>query len=361
MAGRTRPEPDPTPAELGFRIPAEWERHTATWLAWPHKTRDWPGKFPLIPAVYVEVIRHLSRTESVEVLVQGPSVRRRLGRLLEEAHVDGRRVRFHVIPTDRSWTRDYMPSFIRRGGETALVDWHFNGWARYGDWRRDDAVGERLSRLLGLRRFVPRWPRHTSRRRVVLEGGSIDANGEGLLLTTEACLLSAVQPRNAGVTKAHMERILGDYLGIRKVLWLGEGIAGDDTHGHVDDLARFVGPRSVVVVEEKDPADIHYRPLRDNLRRVRRMRDLRGRPLEVATLPMPAPLFFRGVRLPASYANFYVANGLVLVPTFNDPHDLLALETLARLFPRRQIRGIHALDLVWGLGTLHCMTHQQPA
>jgi agmatine deiminase len=268
------------------------------------------------------------------------------------------------VPTDRSWTRDFCPLFVRRqnggggdDGDLGLVNWRFNGWAKYPNHRRDDAVPDRLARRLGR----PQWKPAVGARRIVLEGGSIDVNGRGTLLTTEECLLSPVQARNPGLDRAALEQVLGAHLGIRKVLWLNRGIAGDDTHGHVDDLARFVDPRTVVVVAEDDPTDANYEPLRENRARLATMTDQDGAALRVVPLPMPSPLVFDGVRLPASYANFYVANGVVLVPTFNDARDREALATLARLFPSRQVVGIHAVDLVWGLGTLHCLTQQEPA
>ena len=342
-------------------MPAEWEPHAATWMAWPHAD-DWPGKSAAIPWVYAEIIRELSRVERVEILIQRASVRARAQRILADAGADLTAVRFHPIPTDRSWTRDTVPVFVRRRNEVAMVDWRFNGWARYPEWRRDDAIGARLGRRLGLRRFVPRHrPAGGRARMVVLEGGALDVNGQGLLLTTEECLLSRTQVRNPGIGRRGMERILREQLGVKKVLWLGRGIPGDDTHGHIDDLARFTGPRTVVAVHEADRADPNHAPLEDNLRRLRRMTDLAGRPLRVVTLPMPGPLFHRGERLPASYANFYVANRLVLVPTFNDPADRVALQTLARLFPRRRVVGIHAVDLVVGLGSIHCVTQPQPS
>jgi agmatine deiminase len=265
--------------------------------------------------------------------------------------VDPTRADFYRVPTDRSWTRDFCPLFVRRDGEVALTNWKFNGWAKYPNWRRDDAVPDRLARLLGRRHW---------KLDVVLEGGSIDVNGCGTLLTTEECLLSPVQARNPRHSRAELEDVLGRHLGVRKVLWLGRGIAGDDTHGHVDDLARFVDPRTVVVVAEDDPSDANYEPLRENRDRLAEMTDQDGTPLRIVTLPMPAPLFFDGQRLPASYANFYVGNDVVLVPTFNDARDRDALATLAGLFPSRRVVGIHAVDLVWGLGTLHCMTQQEP-
>jgi agmatine deiminase len=346
------------PADTGWRMPAEWEPHEATWLAWPHNPDDWPNKFEPIPWVYAEIVRHLSRSERMDLLVKDSGAEGAVRTLLEQTSVDLGRIRFHHTPTDRVWTRDYAPIFLKGpAGEVGVTDWQFNAWAKYPNWQRDDAVAGAVARHLQL----PAWQPHRGERRVVLEGGSIDVNGAGLLLTTEECLLSPVQERNPGFTRADYEALFADYLGVRKVLWLGRGIAGDDTHGHIDDLARFVGPRTVVAVAEADPSDVNHEPLTDNLNRLRTMTDLEGRPLEVATLPMPSPLFFQGQRLPASYANFYIANDRVLVPTFNDARDRVALDTLAGLFPGRTVVGIHAVDLVWGFGTLHCLTQQQPA
>jgi agmatine deiminase len=348
--------PAAVPASLGFRMPAEWEPHEATWIAWPHQRADWPGKFATIPWVYAEIVRHLHLSERVRILVNDGAAERRARRHLGKANVDLSRVDFYEVATDRVWTRDYAPLFVTDGASVAVTDWGFNGWAKYDNWQRDDAVPAQLAGRLGLRSWQPMSGPH----RVVLEGGSIDVNGAGLLLTTEECLLSPVQARNPALGRGDLERVLADYLAIQKVLWLGSGIVGDDTHGHVDDLARFVGPRAVVTAVEDDPADANYAALQENLERLRGMTDRDGRPLEVHTLPMPAPLIFDGQRLPASYANFYIANDRVLVPTFNDPNDCRALGTLAELFPGRKVVGIHAVDLVWGLGTLHCLTQQQP-
>jgi agmatine deiminase len=352
----------PTPAEQGFRTPAEWEPHAATWIAWPHERSDWPGKFAVIPWVYVEIVRHLHAAEPVQVLVQSGDARRRAERRLRRAGVDLAQVGFHEFATDRGWTRDSGPIFVARdtpaGREVALTRWQFNAWAKYENWKRDCQLPDFVARVLGLPVFEAAGP---GGRPVVLEGGSIDVNGRGCLLTTEECLLSDVQQRNPGLTRADYERLFADYLGVSKVLWLGRGIAGDDTHGHVDDLARFVGPRTVVAVVEEDLSDTNYRPLQENLERLGGLTDQDGRPLEVVPLPMPAPLWFDGQRLPASYANFYIANDRVLVPTFNDANDRRALGLLAELFPGRRVIGIHAVDLVWGLGTLHCLTQQQPA
>ena len=341
------PRPMPaTPRALGFRMPAEWEPHEATWIAWPHNRDDWPGRFAPIPWVYAEIVRKLAEVERVRILVEDRRAEHVARRILRKAAANLAAVEFFHAPTDRGWTRDYCPLFVKnRAGVVALTNWRFNAWAKYDDWKRDAAIPATLARVLGLRAWAPG---------LVLEGGSIDVNGEGLLLTTEECLLSPVQARNPQLSRRQIEQALRAYLGVRWIIWLRNGIAGDDTHGHVDDLARFVNPDTVVVASEPDRADPNYEPLRENLAILRRL------PLRVVKLPMPAPLIFAGRRLPASYANFYIANGLVLVPTFNDPHDRIALNALARVFPNRVVTGINAVELVWGLGTLHCMTQQQP-
>lgn len=346
------------PRKRKLQMPAEWEPHTATWIAWPHQIEDWPGKFEPIPWVYAEIVRQLHQAERVRILVNDLESETNVRRILERNHVDLRQIDFYQVPTDRVWTRDYGPIFVKdTAGELALTNWRFNAWAKYDNWQRDDAVNTLLQPQLGHPMVEP-----TCRgERVVLEGGSIDVNGAGLLLTTEECLLDPVQQRNPTLSRQDIEQVFAENLGIRKVLWLGRGIAGDDTHGHIDDLARFVAPRTIVTVLEENRDDPNYRPLRENMERLRNMTDIRGRPFEIIPLPMPAPLWFDGQRLPASYANFYIANDRVLVPTFNDEQDRRALGILSDLFPDRKVVGIHAVDLVWGLGTLHCLTQQQPA
>jgi agmatine deiminase len=346
------------PAALGFRMPAEWEPHEATWIAWPHNSRDWPGKFANIAWVYVDIVRHLHKCETVRILVNDAAAEKQARRQLKRAGIDMAAVEFFLCPTNRVWTRDYGPLFAKGpDGSVALTNWHFNAWAKYADWQKDDAIPSAIARSLGMKMWEP----VADGQRVVLEGGSIDVNGEGLLLTTEECLLGKIQARNPSLGREGIEKVLSDYLGVRKVLWLGHGIAGDDTHGHVDDVARFVGPGTVVCTVEENEEDENNQPLADNLARLKEMTDEKGKPLQIVSLPMPEPLYFAGQRLPASYVNFYVANDLVLVPTFNDAHDRKALGILADLFPGRKIVGIHAVDLVWGLGTLHCLTQQQPA
>jgi len=359
------------PAKLGYRMPAEWEPHEATWIAWPHERTDWPGKFAAIPWVYAEIVRHLTDSERVNILVNDAhgemEARKVLTKVVglkdrnQESGVRSQqaweRISFWRIPTDRVWTRDYGPIFVKNPkGQSAIVNWQFNGWAKYPNWKHDNAATGVIAKKLRMRSWQPKVGRHS----IVLEGGSIEVNGQGLLLTTEECLLSDVQQRNPGIGRAELEKVLCDYLGVRKILWLGQGIAGDDTHGHVDDLARFVAPGTIAAVVEDNQDDINYRPLRENLERLRGMTDASGQRFGIVPLPMPSPVVFQGRRLPASYANFYIANKKVLVPTFNDPKDRAALGTLVDLFPNREVVGIHAVDLVWGLGTLHCLTQQQP-
>jgi agmatine deiminase len=356
---------DTTPQSLGYRLPAEWEPHETTWIAWPHNHEDWPDRFGPIPWVYVDFVRQLAAAESVSILVRGGKAEREASDLLDRAGVDLTRVRFVRARTDRSWTRDFVPSFVVNRGlitePVALVGWKFNGWAKYDNHDDDAQIPRRLGKHLTMRRFVPEVEVNGVSRHAVLEGGAIDSNGLGTLLTTEECLLSETQERNPGLDREAYERMFYDQLGITRVIWLGRGIAGDDTHGHVDDITRFVGPRTVVTVLENDDQDPNYLPLLDNLKRLEAATDQDGEPLQVVTLPMPRPVVFEGQRLPASYANFYMANGLVLVPVFNDPADRVALDILSRLFPDRTVSGVYARDLVWGLGTLHCMTHEQPA
>jgi agmatine deiminase len=328
-------------------MPAEWEPHEATWIAWPHNREDWPGRFAPISWVYAEIVRKLARVERVRILVQDERLQEQARRILARADASLDSVEFFVCPTNRVWTRDYGPIFVRgERGNLGITAWRFNAWAKYDDWQLDSAVPKFVSSRLG----IP-----ASETGVVLEGGSIDVNGDGLLLTTEECLLSDVQARNPELGRAEVEKRLGAYLGVRRVIWLGRGIVGDDTHGHVDDIARFVSRDTVVAVSEADRSDANYEPLKENLG------ILRAAGLRIVKLPMPRPLVFDGRRLPASYANFYIANGLVLVPTFNDPNDRIALATLARVFPDREVTGINCTELIWGLGALHCMTQQQPA
>jgi agmatine deiminase len=385
-----------TPASLHSRMPAEWEPHEATWLAWPHYHADWPGKFEPIPWVYTEIIRNLAPHERVELFVKDATAERQARKLLDRAGAIVNKIRFHRWPTNRVWLRDsgcifctkclgrkdreghdfsYQPALSKRSapkgagrqqketgalapaGKLHAVNFRFNAWAKYSNWRHDEKIGSLMSVAAEAQEIHPTF-RNT---RVVLEGGSIDVNGRGTLLTTEECLLSKVQQRNPGMSRKDYESVFARYLGATHVIWLGKGIAGDDTHGHVDDLARFVAPDTIVTMVEANRKDMNYKLLDDNLRRLQAAQDQAGKQLNIVELPMPRPVVFERRRLPASYANFYIANEIVLVPVFNDPNDRIALNTIAELFPAREVVPIYSGDLIWGLGTMHCMTQQQPA
>jgi len=341
-------------------MPAEWEPHRATWIAWPHHEPDWPGKLGPIPWVYAEIARVIADHEPVEILCHSEDVEASAREALDAHSVRRDRVRLHVVPTDRVWLRDSAPTGVvdRRGGVT-LVNWAFNGWAKYDNWQQDLAVGRAVAALTRLPRLEP--VRSDTGERIVLEGGGIDVNGRGTIVVTEEWLLGPVQVRNPGLDRRDYERIFAEWLGASRTIWLGEGCVGDDTHGHVDDIARFVDEETIVLAVERDPADENHSRSVDNLRRLEAAAAVPGAPpLRVVTIPFPRPVVMNGERLPASYANFYIANDVVLVPTFNDANDRIALTTLAELMPSRKVIGIHAVDLVWGLGTLHCLTQQEP-
>jgi agmatine deiminase len=345
----------PTPAELGYRMPAEWHRHSATWLTWPKDPETWPDRVPQVEKIFLQMMAALAPQEAVNLLVDDDnaeaSVRTRL------TFPGANNIRFHQIPTVDSWIRDYGPNFlINDEGGLAYNDWIFNAWGnKYEELKKDNSIPERLESFLGVPRFQPS---------VVMEGGSIEVNGAGCLLTTEQCLLNP--NRNPALSKNEIEQYLKDYLGIQKVLWLGEGIVGDDTDGHIDDIARFVAPDVIVCAVEEDPEDANYKLLQDNLHRLQKMTDLNGRGFEIVRLPMPGVVGGTSTdnrnldRLPASYANFYIANGVVLAPVFGHANDARALETLQSLFSNRRVVGINCEPLVWGMGTIHCVTQQQP-
>lgn len=364
------------PAALGFRMPAEWEPHAATWLAWPHHQGDWPGKFEPIPWVYAEIIRNLAKYERVELIVNHATAARQARRALERADALSDNVRFHHWPTNRVWLRDSGCIFLKQSDRVTIpvgtaavgrpapearlsvaVKFRFNAWAKYSNWRFDERIGSLMAKAAHAEEVRP----EALSTRIVLEGGSIDVNGAGTILTTEECLLSKEQERNPHMVRAHYEKAFADYLGAPHTIWLGRGIWGDDTHGHVDDLTRFVSRSTVVTMVERNTKDVNHAPLQANLRRLQAARDQDGNQLTVVELPMPQPVVFEGRRLPASYANFYIANGLVLAPVFNRPSDSIALSTLADLFPTRAIVPIYSGDFIWGLGAMHCMTQQQPA
>lgn len=350
-------EPHRTSAASRFVMPAEWAPHAATWIAWPHHEPDWPGKLEPVSWAYAEIVRALHRHERVEILCHNEAVREDAHRKLQSHGCDPTGYRLHLVPTDRVWLRDSAPTAVHDAdGQVVLLNWRFNAWAKYDNYALDARVGEAVERLTGHVRHEPVRPDGAGR--VVLEGGAIETNGQGLMLVTEECLLSPIQERNPGLGREEYEAVFREWLGIRQTIWLGEGCVGDDTHGHIDDIARFVAPDVVVLAYEEDPADENHRRSEDNLARLQRAG---GHSIRVVRVPYPRPVVMDGQRLPASYANFFIANGVVLVPTFNCPKDRVALNAIAECFPDRSVVGIHAVDLVWGLGTLHCLTQQEPA
>jgi agmatine deiminase len=356
------------PAEPGISMPAEWEKHEATWLGWPHNASDWPGKFETIPWVYGEMARKISEGEKIYLIVRNQADESHVRHIFKSVGVDLKKIRFVMHPTNRGWTRDTGPIFVKRKlsgrrtpgakTETSIVHFHFNGWAKYNNWRKDTKVPETAAHLLRKKLIHA----ECKGRSFVIEGGGIELNGRGTLLSTEECYLHPkIQVRNPGLGKKEIEATLKDYLGVKNIFWLAKGPKGDDTHGHIDDICRFVNAKTLVLVREKNKRDENYRPLAENWERIRDLRLENGSKPEVIALPMPSPLYFDGQRLPASYANFYICNAAVIVPTFNDPNDRVALGILGELFRDRPVVGIHAVDLVWGFGSLHCLTQQQPA
>jgi len=358
----TKKKSSATPAELGYTMPAEWEPHAATWLGWPHNSNDWPGKFEVIPWIYGEMIRKISAGEKINLIIRHKQDEQLARHVCRHVGADLRKIKFVVHPTNRGWTRDTGPIFVKRkteGGraETAIVHFHFNAWAKYDNWRKDTKVPQTAATLLGKKLF---HAEHDGKP-FVIEGGGVELNGQGTLITTEQCYLDPkVQVRNPGLGKKQIEGALKNYLGVKNIFWLREGPVGDDTHGHIDDICRFVNRQTLVLVRERNGNDINHRPLEKNWDRIKDLRLEDGSKPEVVELPMPNPLYFDGIRLPASYANFYICNAGVIVPTFNDPNDRKALGILGELFKDRPVMGIHAVDLVWGFGSLHCLTQQQP-
>lgn len=340
------------PTHEGFRMPAEWERHAATWITWPHDDEHWPGLFHKVERLWGDMVRELESGEDVHIIIHDDITHTHAEKILKRADVVGTRVHFHRIANNWSWTRDHGPIFVKKDatGEVILLNFRFNGWGNKWRCERDDDIPVEISRILNLP--IVNVP-------MVLEGGSISVNGSGSLLTTTSCLLHP--NRNPEMDQGQIERMLQDYLGVEHILWLGDGIAGDDTDGHVDDLAMFAGQSTVVAAEEENPEDVNYRPLAENLALLRSMRDERGNPLTIHTLPMPAPIVHDDTRLPGTYANFYIGNDVILLPAFDDPHDRVAADIMSTLFPTKRIAQLYTRDLIWGFGAFHCLTQQQPA
>lgn len=342
---------------MAYRMPAEWEPHKRTWLAWPHAKEDWPDKFAPVPWIFCEMVRAIAASERVGLLVKNERAMDEAREHLSRVNVDVKRVDFHIIPTNRGWLRDCGPVWVKEGTKTIALDWGFNAWAKYPNWQKDNAVPQAIAGLTKHTRVVPI---HKGAQ-VVLEGGGIDVDGEGNILVTEEWLLSKKQVRNPGFSRADYEQVFAEMLGAPNTIWLGKGIVGDDTHGHVDDITRFVGKGRIVTVVEPNMKDANHTLLNDNLARLKRARDGKGKAFDIIELPMPHPVLCEGERLPASYANFLICNKNVIVPIFGDVNDRIALDILAECFPERAIHPIYARDLVWGLGTIHCLTQQEPA
>ncbi len=355
---KIKKETYPTGFEL--RMPAEWEEHEATWLGWPHNKEDWPGKFTPIAWVFAEIVKRISAGEKVRIIVESKQHKDKAEFVLRSAEAWNDNVEFFIAKTDRGWMRDSGPAFVKKKDgkvKVAAVSFRFNGWAKYDNYKKDEKLPAFICSKTNIKRVTAEY----NGRMVVLEGGSIDINGKGTLITTEECLMDdKTQVRNPGFSKTDYESAFNKYLGIKNVLWLGKGIAGDDTHGHVDDLCRFVNSKTLLLVRERNKRDANHKPLEENWERVKDFRLENGKRPEVIELPMPEPVVFKGQRLPASYANFYISNSAVLMPTFNDPNDRKVLGILSEIFIDRKVIGIHAVDLVWGLGTIHCLTHEQP-
>jgi agmatine deiminase len=340
-----------------FVMPAEWAPQKRIWLSWPHNEADWPGKFAPIPYVFAEMVRLISRDQRVGLLVKDAKAKTQATRLLKEAHANVKNVDIIIAATDRGWLRDCGPIWVKSGKELVGLDWGFNAWAKYPNWKKDTIVP---THVLGFTEHAGLTPKHKGKV-VTLEGGGIEVDGAGSIIVTEEWLLSKQQVRNPGFTRKDYEQVFAKYLGAENTIWLGKGIVGDDTHGHVDDITRFVSAGRIVTVVEHDKKDPNYKLLQDNLKRLKKARDAKGKPFEIVEIPMPRPVMYDGERLPASYANFLICNKVVLVPVFNDVADKDALDTLQACFPTREVIGIYARDLVWGLGTIHCLTQQEPA
>ena len=344
--------PEQTPAALGYFMPAEWVTHEATWLSWPHNEETWPEVFPNIPHVFAEIVYHLSQHEQVKINVLDVRHKQEVYDLLKTRGANMEAVKLYVIPTNDTWCRDHGPTFLlhKNGKDRGLINWNFNSWGSKYPYELDNAVPSRIMEYeKGFHAFQPH---------IVMEGGSIEVNGAGTVLTTKACLLN--KNRNPQLTQSQVEDYLKHYLDVKQVLWLEDGIIGDDTDGHIDDLSRFVNENTIVTIVEENPEDENFKILQENLHLLQSMRDLDGNPFQIVTLPMPAPVFLQGLRLPASYANFYIANEIVLVPIFDDKNDQKALEILQACFPTRKVIGINCRELVLGLGTLHCISQQEP-
>ena len=340
-----------SPKKTGYSFPAEWAKHEATWLSWPHKEASWPGKIEMIYAPYCAFIKLVAEGEKVRINVRDEAMKADAIAHLQKAGADLSQIEFYFNESNDAWCRDHGPAFVLKGKEKAVVDWGYNAWGgKYPPFDLDDVIPTKIAKHFNLPLFTPD---------IVMEGGSVEFNGAGTILTTTACLLN--ENRNPHLTKEQIEQYLLEFYGAEQVLWLGDGIVGDDTDGHVDDITRFVNEDTVLTVVESNPLDENYLLLQENLEALKNMRLLNGKPLNIVELPMPSPVIYEGTRLPASYANFYIANAAVIVPTFRDVNDEKALEIIRGVFPDRKVVGIDSTDIIWGLGSFHCLSQQEPA
>ena len=337
-----------------LRMPAEWEEQKSTWIAWPHNKKDWPNKFDFIPEIFAEIISHISKGQKVNILIENNVLKKRAILILKNFKVNFSNIRFSLCKTDRAWLRDSFPIFVKNKNKKILLNWKFNSWAKYKNFKKDNSIINKVKKVLKLQSISPVF----NRRKVVLEGGAIDVNGKGALITTEECLLSKIQQRNSGFKKHDYEKIFFNYFGIRKIIWLKRGIVGDDTHGHIDDLARFVSENTIFLAYERNKKDVNYKILRNNFRILKKLDDFKK--LKIIKIPMPKAKYIEGTRVPASYLNFYIANKVILVPTFNDKKDKLVLKMFRKYFKNRKVVPIDCSILIWGFGAIHCMTQQEP-
>ena len=344
-----------------FRMPAEWEKQESTLIAWPHNKNDWPGRFENIPDVFAQIISQISKVQKVKILIQNNLAKKNIHPLLRKYKAKLKNIIFITIKTDRVWTRDSGPIYVVNKNKKILLDWKFNAWAKYKNYKYDNAINKKLNKIKNLELIKPKFKIQKKFKDIVLEGGSIDVNGKGTIITTKECLLSKVQQRNPGLKKKDIESIFNKYLGAKNTIWLNKGIAGDDTHGHIDDIARFIDTNKIFLAYEYNKKDKNFKPLDENYKILNISKDQNGKKITIIKLPMPKPIFIEKTRVPASYLNFYIANKIVLVPVFKDKNDKKVLKIFKRNFRNRKIIPIDCLDLIWGFGAIHCMTQQEPA
>ena len=341
--------------DVGYRMPAEWEKQKSTWVAWPHNKKDWPNKFELIPDIFAQIIAKISKFQKVNILIENKNLKKKIYLILKNYLANTKNINYTICKTNRAWLRDSFPIFVKNKlNQKVLIDWGFNSWAKYKNFNHDNKIGIKIKKFLNLDSIRPKF----KNRRIILEGGSIDVNGKGVLLTTRECLQSKIQERNIGFKRKDYEEIFKKFLGIKKVLWLNKGIVGDDTHGHIDDIARFVTSKKIFIAYEKNKNDVNYKKLRENYQIIQKLN--KKKEFKIIKIPMPNAKYIDGVRVPASYLNFYIANRIVLVPVFSDEKDKKIIKIFKKHFKNRKIIPIDCSLLIWGFGAIHCMTQQEP-